>query len=229
MMAPQLNILAATSPAYLNEVMPTGAWDQGFISRVILIYSGETLFRDPFQEVASPEASHRALATDLKVIGELYGKMTFDKDAAETLVEWARQKGPPTPEHPKLIHYNTRRTAHLLKLCQIASAARGDDLKIIMEDYQTALNWLLEAEVYMPDIFKSMASGGDSRIIEDCWFYAYQLYIKEKRPIHEARIISFLQQKAPAHSVMRILDLMVRSKLFDKELDGYKPLMRKQV
>lgn len=229
MLAPQLNMLAATSPSYLNELMPLGAWDQGFISRVILIYSGETLFRDPFAETLQGENPHKDLVHDLKIIGALYGRMTFEEEAAKVLTEWARQGGPPKPDHPRLIHYSTRRTAHLLKLCQIASVARNDELKVTMDDYQTALNWLIEAEVYMPDIFKSMAVGGDARAIEDCWYYTYHLYLKEKKPINESRIINFLQQKVPAHSVMRVLDIMVRSKLFDKELDGYKPLMRRQV
>src|SRR5262245_36744470 len=35
---PQINLLGACTPSYLNEVMPAGAWDQGFISRTLLIY-----------------------------------------------------------------------------------------------------------------------------------------------------------------------------------------------
>src|SRR5690606_31276805 len=39
MEAPQLNFTAATTPSYLTALLPEGAWDQGFLSRTILIYS----------------------------------------------------------------------------------------------------------------------------------------------------------------------------------------------
>ena len=31
---PQINLIGACTPSYLNETLPPGAWDQGFISRV---------------------------------------------------------------------------------------------------------------------------------------------------------------------------------------------------
>src|SRR5262245_64254972 len=48
-LCPQINLLGATTPSYLNQVMPPGAWDQGFISRTILVYSGDRTYRDPFE------------------------------------------------------------------------------------------------------------------------------------------------------------------------------------
>lgn len=229
MSAPQINIIAGTTPSYLNDVMPVGAWDQGFISRVIMVYNGEVLLKDPFTETEIDTRSLGELLHDLKAIGELYGKMKFEQDAANALGAWHVNKGPPTPDHPRLAHYNMRRTASLLKLCMIASASRGDDLRVTLDDYQIALDWLLEVETFMPDIFKSMVAGGDSRAIEDTWHYAYQVYIREKKGLSEARLINFLQQRVPAHSVVRVLDVMLKAKLLEKQLDLYIPMMRKQV
>lgn len=227
--APQFNIITGTTPSYLNSVMPIGAWDQGFISRVILVYSGESQIKDPFHEIELGNKSNGELINDLKVIGDLYGKMTFEEDAANALGAWHKAKGPPIPDHPRLVHYVTRRTAMLLKLCMIASASRSNDLVVNLDDYQIALDWLLEVEAFMPDIFKSMVAGGDSRAIEDTWHYAYQVYIREKKPIVEARLINFLQQRVPAHSVVRVMEVMLKSKLLEKHLDAYIPMMRKQV
>lgn len=226
--APQLNLLAATTPSYLNNVLPEGAWDQGFLSRTILVYSGQTTIRPLFSEETYDSKLRRDLIHDLKIIGDLYGKMTFAPDAAECVSKWHMDKGPPQPEHPKLMHYNTRRTAHLLKLCMVASASTSDELVITLDHVGQALDWLIEVETFMPDIFKSMAVGGDARAIEDCWYHAYTLWMKEKKPIQEHRIIHFLQERVPAHSVTRILDVMVRAKIFEKELDGYKPKPPKQ-
>lgn len=229
MPAPQINMLAATSPSYLNELMPMGGWDQGFISRVILVFSGETVLRDPFEELTETSIKQKDLVDDLRIIGELYGRITFDESAALALKTWHLKGGPPKPDHPKLIHYNTRRTAHLLKLCMVASVSRSNDLRVTVEDYQTALNWLLEAELYMSDTFKAMTQGGDSKAIEDIYYYVYQAYIKNKKPVPEYQLINFIQNRVPAHSVMRVLENMVRGGLLKKVLDAYEPLMRKQV
>ena len=226
---PQLNLLAATTPSYLNSVMPEGAWDQGFISRVVLVFSGEQIIKSLFTEDNMPESSFNALAHDLKIIGDLFGKIKFTHEAAAAIDKWNMLKGPPRPEHPKLLHYNTRRTAHLLKLSMIACVACRDELVVTIDDFNTALSWLLEAEIYMPDIFKSMASGGDARAIEDTYYYAYQVYTKEKAPVSEARIIEYLQNRVPAHSVERVLQVMIKSKLLEKQLDGYRPRARRDV
>jgi hypothetical protein len=39
---PQINLLACCTPSFLTELMPAGAWEQGFLSRVIIVYSGHT-------------------------------------------------------------------------------------------------------------------------------------------------------------------------------------------
>lgn len=221
--APQLNMIAATTPSYLNNVLPEGAWDQGFLSRTMLVYSGESIRRPLFEETKLNDKLEKELLEDLKVIGELYGKMTFEPAAAQVISDWHMEGGPPQPEHPKLMHYNTRRTAHLLKLSMVACASRTNNLVINLDDVQQALDWLIEVETFMPDIFKSMAVGGDSRAIQDCWYHVYQIYIKEKRPISEARVIYFLQERVPAHSIMRIIEVMRQAKLLEKQIDGYVP------
>lgn len=223
---PQLNLIAGTTPSYLNGIMPEGAWDQGFISRVIMVYSGEVELKDLFTEIDKKTKEFDRLAEELKAIGTMYGRMQFHPDAAAAITAWYRKKGPPIPDHPKLIWYNTRRTAHLLKLCQIASASRGEDFIISLEDYQRALGWLLEAEAFMPDIFRAMTQGGDARAIEDCWHYCYQIYIREKRLVSETRLWNFLIQRVPSHNVERVIKAMVTSGLLEKQLNEYKPLVR---
>ena len=79
----------------------------------------------------------------------------------------------------------------------------------------------------MPDIFKSMAIGGDAKAIEDAYHYAYQVYIKELKPVSEARMIEFLQNRVAAHSVERVLTVMVKSKLLEKRIEGFIPRARK--
>ena len=107
--------------------------------------------------------------------------------------------------------------------------SESDNLIVTIEHFHTALDWLLEAEKYMPDIFRSMAIGGDAKALEDCHYYALQVYAKTKEDVSEARLIEFLQNRVPAHSVERILLLMVKSRLLEKTLTGFKPRAKRVV
>lgn len=215
---PQLNLIAATTPSYLNNLIPEGAWDQGFLSRMLLVYSGESEPVDLFTETNRSEQQEHDLLADLRRISTLYGRMQFSEEAAEAITIWHKAKGPPTPDHPKLVNYNVRRTAHLLKLCQVACASTSDDLIITLDHYAEALDWLLEMEKFIPDIFKSMSAGGDSNVMRETWYHVYHLWMKERKPIAEHRIINFIQERTPAHNVGRILEVMVRGQIFKEEL-----------
>lgn len=211
MPAPQINMLAATTPGYLSNMLPEGAWDQGFLSRTLLVYAGTQVIGDLFAELETNGELREKLVHDLKEIASLYGKATFDPEVANALNEWNKKGGPPTPTHPKLQHYLTRRTVHLLKLCLVSSVMRDNSKVVTMEDYGRALDWLVEMESYIPDIFKSMTNGGDSQVMKECWHFVYQLYMKRKQePVPESMIYQFLNHRVPAHSVDRLVDVMVK-------------------
>lgn len=224
----QLNILSATTPAYLNSLLPEGAWEFGFMSRVINIYSGETAYTDIFAELDYDGTTHKHLISDLTDIYNIWGEFAITDEVKEAINAWARSGFNPRPDHPKLIHYNTRRLAHLLKLCIIASAATSSERLITIDHYAEALSWLVEAESYMPDIFKALKVGGDQRSMEECWHFAYQYFMKHKTPVPEHLLVMFLGERVPAHSVDRILDVMVRAQLLTKKFmstggQGYEP------
>jgi len=211
---PQLNLFGATTPSYLNAVMPEGAWDQGFISRTILVYSGDRIIRPLFMETTERPELKKALLEDLKKIGDYIGKLAFDTDAAAFVSDWHVSGGPPIPDHPKLVHYLTRRTTHLLKLCMVSAVSRADFNYIVTRsDAELALHWLLQAESAMPDIFRSMTGGGDSRAMDELWHYVFTVYSKEKKPVSEHRLVMFLRERVPSHNVMKIIDIMVKSQL----------------
>lgn len=228
--APQLSFSAATTPSYLTSLLPEGAWDQGFLSRTMLIYSGAEAPRDLFNGAVYDEALEKLLANDLAEIANLYGQMKITEDAKEAITAWHISGGAPAPSHPKLNHYNTRRTAHLLKLCMVACASSSSELEITLDHFAEALDWLTEAEFVMPDIFKSMKNGGDARVIEECYHYAREMYMKDKdrKPILEHRLFHYLQERTPAHNVERILNVMERAGLLKKQFAdvgmGYIPL-----
>jgi hypothetical protein len=215
---PQINLIAATNPSFMNAVMPETAWDQGFASRITMIYSGETHTRELFKFYEKNLKLREALVHDLGIIHGMIGKMKFEEGAATAIEAWHMAGGPPRPDHPKLQSYVQRRTLHLLKLCLVMSAAESNDMVITTDQYNQSLGWLLEAEDSMPDIFKSFAQGGDVRVMQDLWYHVRKTQVKEKRPMIEARVYSFLQERIPAIYIPRVLDAMKSSDMLTIEL-----------
>lgn len=233
---PQLNLISGTTPSYLNTLLPEGAWDQGFTSRSIFVYCGTATATSIFGDRRSPhhnESVYGALVSDLKSIFNLYGKFEWDEGSVLAITEWNDKGLPPVPEQPKLLHYNSRRLAHLIKLCVVACAARGNGKQVFLEDYQTALDWLLEAEAQMPDIFTNLGIGGDSKAIDDTWFYVYQHFSKTKTPMLESRIYAFLRDRVASHNVGRVIEVMVRSGMLKVEqlkgLQAYIPAEKRNL
>ncbi len=217
----QLNLLSATTPAQLMNLLPEGAWEQGFMSRVLLAYSGESAFTDLFTELDLDGKLWDTLKADLRDIHGIYGQMTVDLETQEALNAWGRAGGPPIPDHPKLVSYRIRRMAHLLKLCTVSAAACNSDLIITIDNFAEALDWLVEIEAAMPDVFKALKVGGDARAIEDCYHYVFQKFHQlGKKPVPEHMVIGFLQERVPAHSVDRIIDVMTRAQLLEKQFAG---------
>lgn len=216
---PFLNLIAGTTPAWLGNVLPESAWAEGFSSRVLMIYSGERQKVDPWAETEERTSLHDNLHSDLFSIHSMFGQMAFDEDVAATFKDWYLRDLAPSPEHPKLEHYLPRRHIHFLKLCIIMSVARSDERVIRMADYEAAQEFLLEAEAYMPDVFKSITGGGDSNALEDCFAMVWGLWSKNQKPVGEHVLTSYLARRIPVHNVKRAIETMVSMHMI-KEVPG---------
>lgn len=215
---PQLNLIAACTPSYLMHVLPEGAWDQGFLSRTMLIYSGDRQLRSLFAETTMDVGKHKQLKEDLIEISNLYGEINFSPEAAELMDSFHLSGGDPKPDHPKLISYTIRRTVHLIKLCMVASVSRSSELEITVEDFQRALNWLTEAEAEMPDIFKAMSQGGAGKVMEEAWYFIFTTHAKEGKPVLKHRLIKFLQERVPVHNIETTIKMLEEGKMIEHQL-----------
>ena len=229
---PQLNMLSATTTSYLTTLLPEGAWESGFMSRTLLAYSGEVIYTDIFGEATNNTDLWKSLVHDVREIYKLYGKLSVADDTIEALNAWARSGGAPSPDHPRLASYVTRRAAHLLKLCIIASIASSDEMIITLDHFVEALDWLTELEKFIPDIFKSMKSGGDQQAMEELWHFIYQEFMRNKKPVPEHLAHAFLAERVPVHNVEPILNSMVKQMLFEKQFteqgqSGYVPKVKR--
>jgi hypothetical protein len=102
----------------------------------------------------------------------------------------------------------------------IAAAAEKSDRIITLENYQTALGWLMEMEGQLTDIFKALGARGDGQVIEEAYHYLYRSYLASKEPINEHRLVGFLSERVPSYSVLRIIEVMERSGQIEKQLNS---------
>ena len=147
------------------------------------------------------------LIHDLKLINSLSGQFGVSEDYRNAVNNWRNLGEPPVPNHPKLLHYATRRKAHLYKLSMVAAVDKSNSLFLTKEDFNRAMGWLLQAEETMPDIFKAGAAAGDSLAMDEL----YHLVLIAGRSVSEHIIVNEARKRVPAHSVGRVIEIMERS------------------
>lgn len=205
---PQLSILSGTTPSNLLKFLPENAWDQGFTSRVIMVFSDERIISDDlfaFAKRGLPEP----MVHDLRLINSLAGPFEVTTDYKTAINNWRKLGQPPVPNHPKLIHYATRRLAHLFKLSMISCVDRSNTLLLTKDDFNRAMGWLLQAERDQPEIFKAGSVSADSKAMDELLHHLRVLDTGTGVP--ETLLVRRAGELVPAHSVARLLEVMERS------------------
>lgn len=205
--SPQINMLAGVTPQNLLHFMPERAWGQGFTSRIIMVFSDERIIGDDFAVQAAPKLTE--LEHDLKVINNLYGQFYVTPEYIECVNNWRQLGEIPVPDHPKLTHYITRRRVHLYKLSMVASVNRGNTLALTRDDFNTAMNWLVEAEDLMPEVFKAGATNIDGQAMDE--IHHFVLAADRGQGVSEQKITRFASERVPMHSILRIIEIMEKS------------------
>lgn len=203
---PQLSILAGSTSVKLLKYMPEYAWDDGFASRMILVYNGDKRIGDDFSDVEErlppPEMLH-----DLKIIFALQGQFTITDEFRRLVLAWRENDEAPKPSHPKLVYYNNRRRANLYKLAMVSSVDRGNSLTITDDDFHVGLNWLKEVEPLMERIFEEGSSNVDAKAMDEIADFVS----RQGRPVPKHRVVRFTSSRVPAHTVLKLLDVMIHA------------------
>lgn len=206
--SPQINILCGCTPQNLTDFMPEKAWGQGFTSRLMLIFSDERILGNDFAQ--KDEVFNTDLAHDLAIINTLVGEFEATQAYQDAINNWRSLGEPPVPNHPKLIHYVTRRKAHLYKLSMIASIDRSNTLVLTVDDFNRAMGWLLEAEDTMIEIFKAGAISADAQAMDEILHFI-RINDTAGHGVSEQRIIRFARDRVPIQSILRIIEILLAS------------------
>lgn len=226
MKAVNLNLCASTTPAQLNDLLPDNAYEYGFMSRVIMVYSGEVIpINDYFLEIKQNKGLRQMLIDDLRIIGAKYGALTYTPEAKLAFNTWNIAGRPPVPTHPRLTGYNRRRASQLMKLSMIANMSSVSDFKLSIEDHGRAMGWLLQAESTMNDVFALMQSGGEIHIMRETWHFCWKYHLNNGRKgVREGMILEYIQSKGtPARDIEKLFMMMLKVGFFEKRLDMFIP------
>ena len=217
----QVSLLAGTTPAYLSRTFPQSAWDEGFMARSILIHSSDRVEPDLFTSEEPNPLIARFLVEDLRQVGRLVGRFMFTDEAKETILRWQKSGQEPAPNHIRLEHYRTRRMIHALKLSMIAAADRSNSLIITHEDFQTAIEWMLEAEEAMPQVFMEMVGKSDGQVMNELYHFVSGVWnspMSKGQPLRKGLLTNFLRNKVPAWQIDKVIDVAVEAELLQKVL-----------
>jgi hypothetical protein len=220
--SPQVNLIFGTTPSNLLKYLPETAWEQGFTSRIIMVFSDERTIGDDFAAVdtsLNPDLVH-----DLRSISGLVGEFKVTEDYKTAVNTWRRLGELPQVSHPKLIHYATRRRVHLYKLSMVSALDRSDILVLTKDDFNRAMTWMTEAETHMPDIFKAGAGNADGKAMDEILHYV--LLQGAKGPVPERKIVAFAKDHVPLHSIERVVSIMVLGGMIKVVKQDYRNGMR---
>lgn len=209
-----LNLIAGTTPAFLSSTLPEGAWEEGFMSRTVVVYHGEESRNEFFEEASSENVAARdAVIAMGGLISTKSGRIKWSPEAIALINQWLKGGCKPIPTHPKLHYYNGRRPTNLLKLCGLSAISRLSRT-VEPQDFERMLNLLVETEAVLPDVFKAMRTGGDHQIMKEACHFLHMLKVKSpEKPIHRSLLFRFLQERAPAHSIERMISVMEQARL----------------
>jgi hypothetical protein len=146
-----LNIIGATTPDLLQMSMPLEAVGAGLTSRIVFIYEpgpGEKKVF-PYQD----DELYQKLSRDLNRIRIMNGQFKVTGEFMEAYAEWYLGTDQLVFQNPKFEGYCARRATHVLKLCQIVAASKGDALVVTEHDLARAVSLLEGAEKRMERTF----------------------------------------------------------------------------
>lgn len=205
---PQLNILAGATPAYFTAHFPEEAWSTGLIRRTIMVFQSESSIKDIFAKLPDQSSAYQRLLEKTAHFSELYGAASWSEEAFTKIRDWHLAGGPPIPRHSKLTHYIRTRTLFVLKLSLISAVSRLGRPAIEKIDVQRAMEWLFEAEGFMPDIFREMVGKSDNAIIEELHYFVQAAWVRRKqRPVKTTEILDFLSHRLPSDKIPRVFEL----------------------
>ena len=180
---PWLNLLACTTPAWLEQNFPLAMIGGGLTSRVMFIYGDKkrhlVAYPDSQVQEATYNADRTALVEDLKRIALLSGSYSPTPSARRWGEHWYAHLWsgrPANMANDRYSGYLSRKQTHIHKLAIVLAASQRDKLVIEEADLIEADTLLTSVEPHMIKVFESVGVVDESRHVASILAYvrAYQ-------------------------------------------------------
>lgn len=152
---PVLNILAATTPTWIADGLPTNVLGHGFTSRIIFIYADDRRYLRPFPKEPDPELIKNLIA-DLDHISRLEGPFEWGPGAREAYSEIYDEIDQSKPDDYRIEGFHNRKDIHVLKVAMLLSISESDELVLTTDYLQTAYDALSMIEESMGKTFSAV-------------------------------------------------------------------------
>jgi len=167
---PWLNLLACTTPSWLEQHFPASMIGGGLTSRIMFVYGDKKrhLIAYPDQQIMEADyaAQKASLIEDLKRIALLSGNYLLTVDARRWGEEWYERLWrlrPTDMANDRYSGYISRKQTHLHKLAIVLAAAQRDKLLIERDDLIEADALLTSVEPHMIKVFESVGVVDESK------------------------------------------------------------------
>lgn len=166
---PWINLIACTTPAWIEGNFPEYVIGGGFTSRCLFVYADKKEKLVPYPTKTMPEelaTLKTLLLQDLEHIANtVVGPFSLNAEAIEWGTKWYARHNASPPEHltdERFGGYLARKQTHMHKLAMILSAARDDSRVITVDDLATAERMLFDIEKDMPKVFDKIGRSEQS-------------------------------------------------------------------
>lgn len=166
---PVVNLIAATTPAWISAQPPEYFVGGGFASRILFVYEEAPRQREIYYDhldYEKLEKIEKDLAEDLVHISLMKGPFTHDsKRTKEYCRQWYLDL-PLSSSDPRLKGYHGRKHTHAHKIAGLFSLSERDDRKITRQHFDEAVKMLDYVEMRMSQAFSTLGTNPFTRVMD---------------------------------------------------------------
>ena len=160
---PWLNLLACTTPSWLEQHFPTSMIGGGLTSRIMFIYGDKKRHLVAYPDEQTPEddyyAHRQLLVEDLQRIALLSGNYALSPAARKWGTRWYEalwSRRPTDMANDRYSGYISRKQTHIHKVAMVLAAAQRESLVVEEQDLIDADALLASIEPDMIKVFESV-------------------------------------------------------------------------
>jgi len=160
---PWINVIAATTPSWLQENFDESMIGGGLVSRIVFVYGDKKKMLIPYPSEVQNREEHEKMADmlveDLQQIASIKGEYKLNAEAIEWGSAWYKDHWERRPEHMASERYSgylARKQTHIHKLAIVIAAAQRSELVIKKEDIQDANLFMSMLEKDMTTVLQSI-------------------------------------------------------------------------